>query len=54
MGKSAIVVDKSMMNAQERAISDEADDGSSSEIVGGEKAFDNVTDLKNEDFIFVY
>jgi hypothetical protein len=22
--------------------------------VGGEKAFDNVTDLKNEDFIFVY
>jgi len=52
LGKSAIVVDRSMMNAQERAISDEADE--SNGIVGGEKAFNDETDLKNEDFIFVY
>ena len=52
MGKSAIVVDRSMMNARERGVSDEVD--SEGEIVGGEKAFDDVTDLKNEDFIFVY
>jgi hypothetical protein len=54
MGKSAIIVDRSMMNSQERAISNEVDEASSSEIVGGEKAFDDITDLKNEDFIFVY
>jgi hypothetical protein len=54
LGKSAIIVDRSMMNSQERAISDEVDEASSSEIVGGEKAFDDITDLKNEDFIFVY
>jgi hypothetical protein len=43
-----------MMNSQERAISDEFDEGTGSEIVVGEKAFDDITDLKNEDFIFVY
>jgi hypothetical protein len=43
-----------MMNSQERAISDEFDDGNGSEIVVGEKSFDDITDLKNEDFIFVY
>jgi hypothetical protein len=52
LGKSAIVVDRSMMNAQERAISDSADEGTGRET--GEKAFDDETDLKNEDFIFVY
>lgn len=41
-----------MMNAQERAISDEADDGR--DPSGSDKAFDDITDLKNEDFIFVY
>jgi hypothetical protein len=50
LGKSAVVVDRSMMNAQERAIDEEVDsDGRS-----GDKAFDDMTDLKNEDFIFVY
>ncbi|KUJ08932.1 allantoate permease [Mollisia scopiformis] len=52
LGKSAVVVDRSMMNAQERAVSDEVDEGTGRE--GGEKAFDDETDLKNEDFIFVY
>jgi hypothetical protein len=54
LGKSAVILDRSMMNSQERAISDEFEDGNGSEIVVGEKAFDDITDLKNEDFIFVY
>ncbi|PMD17790.1 MFS general substrate transporter [Hyaloscypha hepaticicola] len=54
LGKSAVILDRSMMNSQERAISDEFDEGTGSEIVVGEKAFDDITDLKNEDFIFVY
>jgi hypothetical protein len=45
LGKSAIVVDRSMMNF-EYATGDS--DGT------GDRAFDDVTDLKNEDFIFVY
>jgi hypothetical protein len=49
LGKSAVILDR-----QERAISDEFDDGNGSEIVVGEKSFDDITDLKNEDFIFVY
>ena len=52
LGKSAVIVDRSMMNAQERAISAEADEANGN--VGGEKAFDDITDLENEDFIFVY
>lgn len=50
LGKSAIVVDRSMMNAREREISDQAggSDGT------GDRAFDDETDLNNEDFIFVY
>jgi hypothetical protein len=50
LGKSAIVVDRSMMNARERGISDEV--GGSDGI--GDRAFDDETDLKNEDFIFIY
>lgn len=52
LGKSAVIVDRSMMNARERAISDEADEGRGASE--GEKAFDDITDLENEDFIFVY
>ncbi|OBT52754.1 hypothetical protein VE04_04846 [Pseudogymnoascus sp. 24MN13] len=52
LGKSAVIVDRSMMNAQERAISDEAEEGR--DPSGSDKAFDDITDLKNEDFIFVY
>jgi hypothetical protein len=51
LGKSAVVVDRSMMNAQERAVDEEVDDSDGSR---GDKAFDDMTDLKNEDFIFVY
>lgn len=41
-----------MMDAQERVICGEV--GEDSGASGGEKAFDDITDLKNEDFIFVY
>jgi len=41
-----------MMNSQERAISDEVDEANGGPIY--EKAFNDITDLKNEDFIFVY
>jgi hypothetical protein len=50
LGKSATVVDRSMMNARETQISDDA--GGMDGI--GDRAFDDETDLKNEDFIFVY
>jgi hypothetical protein len=43
LGKSAIVVDRSMMDVE-----GELNDGT------GERAFDDETDLKNEDFIFLY
>lgn len=44
------------MNSQERQISDQVDEanGVGAWAAGGEKAFDDITDLKNEDFIFVY
>lgn len=54
VGKSAKVVDLSMesrkaLEQHEEAVND-------SQLAGGvgEKAFDDVTDLKNEDFIYVY
>jgi len=53
LGKSAIIIDRSMMTARERA----ADNGAVAEEVDGyegEKAFDDITDLKNEDFVYVY
>lgn len=43
-GKSANVIDRSMMDVQ----GVEGDDGT------GSRAFDDETDLKNEDFIFLY
>lgn len=48
LGKSAEIADRSMMNSAERAIDDAAG------VEGGEKSFADMTDLKNEDFIFVY
>lgn len=44
LGKSANIIDRSMMNVQ----GVEGDDGT------GSHAFDDETDLKNEDFIFLY
>ena len=54
MGKSAQVVDLSMENKRNLAANDEAvNDGTGAGGVG-DKAFDDVTDLKNEDFIYLY
>lgn len=56
MGKSATIVDRSMMTDQERA-DDTAATGSTEDgtlNASGENAFEDMTDLKNEDFIFVY
>ncbi|EUC40089.1 hypothetical protein COCMIDRAFT_109662 [Bipolaris oryzae ATCC 44560] len=50
MGKSAVVVDTSMGNAVEGS-TEEAENEASGV---GDKAFDDVTDLKNEDFIYIY
>jgi hypothetical protein len=49
LGKSAVIVDRSMMNAREREIINESEGEST-----GDRAFDDETDLKNEDFIYVY
>ncbi|CAG8980775.1 hypothetical protein HYALB_00012875 [Hymenoscyphus albidus] len=51
VGKSAVVLDRSMMNVQERAA-----DGGDTDDVGteGAKAFDDLTDIQNENFIYVY
>lgn len=54
MGKSAEVVDLSMENKRTLAAHDEAvNDGEGAGGVG-DKAFEDCTDLKNEDFIYVY
>jgi hypothetical protein len=45
-----VVVDGSIINARELEISNEVDERDSA----GDRAFDNKTDLKNEDFIFVH
>ncbi|KAL1796769.1 hypothetical protein ACET3X_005309 [Alternaria dauci] len=51
MGKSAVIVDTSMQTAREGDV-EQADNAQASGV--GDKAFDDVTDIKNEDFIFVY
>ncbi|PVH98089.1 MFS general substrate transporter [Periconia macrospinosa] len=48
LGKSAVIVDLSM---ETKEVS--AEEGAENEGVG-DKAFDDVTDLKNEDFIYIY
>lgn len=51
MGKSAIVIDTSMGDSK----SADAEEVENIEASGvGDKAFDDVTDIKNEDFIYVY
>ncbi|PVH76097.1 allantoate permease [Cadophora sp. DSE1049] len=52
VGKSAVIADRSMMTTEERAVSDAVDEANG--IGSGDKAFDDETDLKNEDFVFVY
>jgi len=51
MGKSAIIVDRSMMNAHKRTAVEEGIDG---DAHIGDRAFDDKTDVKNEDFIYIY
>ncbi|KAK7935709.1 hypothetical protein PG985_001204 [Apiospora marii] len=64
MGKSAVILDTSLDSAKEAARrQDAADaaaaaDGSANNVAAadtaGDKAFENATDLKNEDFVFCY
>ncbi|KAF2678892.1 allantoate permease-like protein [Lentithecium fluviatile CBS 122367] len=51
MGKAAVVVDLSMTKDKETD-TEGAEDVQASGV--GDKAFDDVTDIKNEDFIYVY
>lgn len=51
MGKAAIIVDTSMENSQQ-VDAEEAENAGATGV--GDKAFDDVTDIKNEDFIYVY
>jgi hypothetical protein len=54
LGKSATVVDLSMEDEKALAAHDEAvNDGIGAGGVG-DKAFDDITDLKNEDFVYLY
>ena len=54
LGKPARVIDLSMESKRTLAAHDEAvNDGTSVGGVG-DKAFDDMTDLKNEDFIYLY
>lgn len=54
LGKSATIVDLSM--AHSRKLADQGDAVNDSNAAGGvgDKAFDDVTDLHNEDFVYVY
>ena len=56
MGKSAVIVDTSLDTAEEAAARQAAAEGQGDapETTPGDRAFDNATDLENEDFVFVY
>jgi len=62
LGKSAVVIDRSMMDIRdddsEIEENSESAEGGRDENggagIGRDKAFDDVTDLENEDFIFIY
>lgn len=56
MGKSAVIVDTSLDSAEEAAARQAAADGEGEApgAVTGDRAFENATDLENEDFVFVY
>ena len=51
MGKAANVIDLSMEKSRQTGV-EEAENVQASGV--GDKAFDDVTDIKNEDFIYVY
>lgn len=51
MGKAAVVVDTSMSGGKEA----DTEGAETAEVNGvGDKAFDDITDIKNEDFIYIY
>ncbi|KND91789.1 putative transporter [Tolypocladium ophioglossoides CBS 100239] len=52
LGKSEQIQDLSMVGRKEAA--EDGDDSNHLDETVGDKAFDDVTDLKNEDFIYVY
>jgi len=52
LGKSAKIVDLSMETKQEVGAADENGDVGEGGV--GDKAFDDMTDMKNEDFIYLY
>ncbi|KAK7966672.1 uncharacterized protein PG986_000949 [Apiospora aurea] len=62
VGKSAVILDTSLDSAKEAerrqaaAAAAAGDDvnGSAVENNDGDKAFENVTDLENEDFVYCY
>ena len=59
MGKSATVLDESMigknhLNTLKEVEMSAIDQSPENQRKGGEKGFEDVTDLKNEDFVFVY
>ena len=56
MGKSAVIVDTSLDTAEEAAARQTAADGQgeAAEAPTGDRAFENATDLENEEFVFVY
>ena len=52
LGKSALLVDESMIGKEKLQESGKGEMPSGGDL--GNKFFDDVTDLKNEDFIYVY
>ena len=54
LGKSAVIVDTSLDTAEEAAARQAAAEGEAPDATTGDRAFENATDLENEDFVFVY
>ena len=63
LGKSAILVDESMMDKRDmrsgKAVAMELEEAgqtgnTNGRVLAEDKGFDDTTDLKNEDFIYVY
>lgn len=56
LGKSAVILDTSLDTAEEAAARQAAAEaeGDAPDAATGDRAFENATDLENEDFVFVY
>lgn len=53
MGKSDVRVDTSLLNTKDALAARVVAEANEKSGVVNEKAFDDITDLKNEDFIYV-